>query len=71
MSISLVGGILIALGGFGPAIGIGMIGAKAVEAIGRNPEAAGKIQANMILAIAFAEAIAIFALLFAFLTMNK
>ncbi|MDR1941097.1 MAG: ATP synthase F0 subunit C [Endomicrobium sp.] len=71
MEISLVGGILIAIGGFGPAIGIGMIGAKAVEAIGRNPEASGKIQTNMILAIAFAEAIAIFALLFAFLTMGK
>ena len=55
------------MGGLGPAIGIGMIGAKAVEAIGRNPEAAGKIQLNMILAIAFAEAIAIFSLVFAFI----
>ncbi|MDR3113268.1 MAG: ATP synthase F0 subunit C [Endomicrobium sp.] len=67
MEISLVGGIILALGGLGPAIGIGMIGAKAVEAIGRNPEAAGKIQLNMILAIAFAEAIAIFSLVLAFI----
>lgn len=69
-TISFVGGIIIAIGGFGPAIGIGMIGAKAMEAIGRNPEAAGKIQTNMILAIAFAEAIAIFALVFGFLTIG-
>ncbi|MDD3046421.1 MAG: ATP synthase F0 subunit C, partial [Candidatus Pacebacteria bacterium] len=41
---------------------IGLIGSKASEAIGRNPEAASKIQTGMILAIAFAEAIAIYAL---------
>ncbi len=48
-----------------PALAIGMIGAKAVEAIGRNPEAASKVQAMAILAIAFAEAIAIYALVIA------
>jgi F-type H+-transporting ATPase subunit c len=58
-------GLAVAIGGLGPAIGIGMIGAKAVEAIGRNPDAASKIQTNMILAIAFAEAIAIYALVVA------
>lgn len=57
--------IAIALGAIGPGIGIGMIGGKGVEAIGRNPEAAGKIQAAMILAIAFAEAVAIYALVVA------
>jgi len=67
MEISLTGGILVAIGGLGPAIGIGLIGAKAMEAIGRNPDASGKIIPNMIVAIAFAEAIAIFALLFAFI----
>ncbi|MBI2888907.1 MAG: ATP synthase F0 subunit C [Candidatus Liptonbacteria bacterium] len=46
----------------GPAIGIGMIGAKATEAIGRNPEATPKIQTAMILAIAFTEAVAIYVL---------
>lgn len=45
-----------------PAIAIGWIGSKASDAIGRNPEAAPKIQTAMILAIAFAEAIAIYAL---------
>ena len=47
-------------------LGIGFIGAKAMEAIGRNPEAAGKILVPMLLAAAFAEAIAIYALVIAF-----
>ena len=50
------------LGAIGPGIGIGLIGSKAMEAMGRNPEAAGTIQTNMILSIAFAESIGIFAL---------
>ncbi|MBW7885853.1 MAG: ATP synthase F0 subunit C [Caldilineaceae bacterium] len=54
-------------GAIGPGIGIGLIGAKAMEAIGRNPEAAGTIQTNMILAIAFSESIGIFALVIALL----
>lgn len=57
--------IAIAGGAIGPAIAIGLIGAKASEAIGRNPEAAPKIQTAMILAIAFAEAVAIYALVVA------
>ena len=48
-----------------PAIAIGWIGGKGLEAIGRNPEAASKIQTAMVLAIAFAEAIAIYALVIA------
>jgi F-type H+-transporting ATPase subunit c len=55
----------IALGAIAPAIAIGWIGSKGVEAIGRNPESAGKVQSSMILAIAFAEAIAIYALVIA------
>ncbi|MFA7253945.1 MAG: hypothetical protein WC107_05300 [Patescibacteria group bacterium] len=55
----------IAIGAIAPALAIGMIGAKGVEAIGRNPEAAGKVSGPMILAIAFAEAIAIYALVIA------
>ena len=54
--------LAIGFGSFGPAIGIGLLAAKAMEAVGRNPEASGKIQTLMILAIAFAEAIAIYAL---------
>ena len=57
--------IVMALGAIGPAIAIGMIGSKGAESIGRNPEAAPKIQTAMILAIAFAEAIAIYALVVA------
>jgi F-type H+-transporting ATPase subunit c len=48
-----------------PAVAIGKIGTKAAEAIGRNPEAASKLQTAMILAIAFAEALAIYALVVA------
>lgn len=66
MEISVHGGIIIALGGIGPALGIGLIGAKAMEAIGRNPEASGKVLPAMLLGMAFAEAIAIYALLLAF-----
>ncbi|MFH1769258.1 MAG: ATP synthase F0 subunit C [Parcubacteria group bacterium] len=54
--------IVMAAGTIMPALAIGMIGSKASEAIGRNPEGASKIQTAMILAIAFAEAIAIYAL---------
>lgn len=57
--------IAIGLGALGPGIGIGLLAGKALEAIGRNPEAAPKIQTAMILAIAFAEAIAIYALVVA------
>lgn len=55
----------IGMGAIVPALSIGWIGSKAVEAIGRNPEAASKIQTMAILAIAFAEAIAIYALVIA------
>lgn len=55
----------IAIGAIGPALAIGLIGNAAMNAIGRNPEAASKIQAAMILASAFAEAVAIYALVIA------
>ena len=58
-------GLTIVIGGIFPALAIGMLASKAMEAIGRNPEAAPKIQTNMILAIAFAEAIAVYALVVA------
>lgn len=58
--------LAIAIGSIGPGLGIGFIGAKAMEAIGRNPEASGKILVSMLLAAAFAEAIAIYALVIAF-----
>ncbi len=57
--------LAIGLGAIGPGIGVGIIGGKAVEAMGRNPEASGEIRVNMILGIAFAEAISIYALVIA------
>lgn len=60
-------GLAAGLGVVGPGIGIGILVSKALEAIGRNPEAAGKIQATMFIGIAFVEALAIFALVVAFL----
>ena len=62
---SIAAAIAIGVGAIAPAIAIGMIGSKGLEAIGRNPEAAAKVQSSMILAIAFAEAIAIYALVVA------
>ncbi len=62
---TIMAGATIALGGMVPAIAIGMLAGKAMEAIGRNPEAAPKIQTAMILATAFCEAIAIYALVVA------
>lgn len=66
MEIILAKGAAIAIGGIGPAVAIGLIGAKAMEALGRNPEASGKILPAMLIAMALAEAIAIYALILAF-----
>lgn len=54
--------VVMGLGTVVPAFAIGWIGSKGAESIGKNPEAAPKVQTAMILAIAFAEAIAIYAL---------
>lgn len=62
---TLAVGATIAFGGMLPALAIAMIGRAGLEAMGRNPEAAGSIQTGMILSIAFAEAIAIYALVVA------
>lgn len=61
----LATGLAIGLGLLGPGIGIGLIGASAMQALGRNPEARGPILTNMILAIAMAEALGIYALIVA------
>jgi len=60
-------GFAAAVGVVFPARSIGQIGSKAMEALGRNPEARGPIMTNMILAIAFAEAVAIYVLIVAIL----
>lgn len=59
--------IVVGLGVIGPGIGIGIIVARAIEAIGRNPEASGKVYATMFIGIAFTEALAIFALVIGFI----
>jgi len=65
MDQNLAVALTIAVGASMPALAIGMLASKALEAMGRNPEAASSIQTAMILAIAFAEAIAIYALVVA------
>ena len=67
----LAAGLAMGLGAIGPGIGIGIIGYGAMQALGRNPEARGPIMTNMILAIAFAEAIGIYALIVAILIAGK
>jgi len=65
MDKNLAVALAMGIGSVGPALAIGLLAGKAMEAIGRNPEATSKIQTAMILAIAFAEAIAIYALVIA------
>jgi F-type H+-transporting ATPase subunit c len=57
--------VTIAIGAIAPAMAIGKIAAAGLEAIGRNPESAGDVKSTMILGVAFAEAIAIYALVVA------
>lgn len=59
--------LAVGLGVIGPGIGIGIIGGKAIEAMGRNPETENLIRTYMLLGIAFTEALAIFALVIAFI----
>jgi F-type H+-transporting ATPase subunit c len=61
----LASAIAIGLGAIGPGVGLGFIGGKAMEALGRNPEASDQIFVPFILALAFTEAIGIYALVVA------
>jgi F-type H+-transporting ATPase subunit c len=61
----LASAIAIGLGALGPGLGLGMIGSKAMEALGRNPEARDAIFVPLILGLAFTEAIGIYALVVA------
>lgn len=63
----ITGNLALAVAGTGAAIGVGLIGMKAVEAVGRNPGASGKVLVQSIIGMALAEAIAIYALVMAFL----
>ena len=61
----LAAGLAIGLGAIGPGVGIGLLVNGALQSIGRNPEAAGQVQINMFIGIAFAESVAIYALVVA------
>ena len=61
----LAAGLCMGIGAIGPGIGIGILAAGALQAIGRNPDARGPIFTNMILTVALAEAVAIYALVVA------
>lgn len=65
IGLKAVGAGLAMVGVIGPGIGIGLLVQGALQAIGRNPDAAGLIQTNMILGVAFTEAVAIYALVLA------
>lgn len=64
-----LGAGLAMVGALGPGIGVGLLVQGALQGISRNPDAAGQIQANMILGIVFAEAIAIYALVVALIVL--
>jgi len=64
---SLAMAIVVGVGVLGPGLGIGILVSKALEAIGRNPEASGKITTTMFIGIVFTEALAIFALVVGFI----
>lgn len=67
-SIEVIGrGLAYGLAAIGPGLGIGMIGGKAVEAMARQPEMAGRIQTTMFIAIAFTEALALLGFVLTFL----
>lgn len=59
--------IAVGLGMLGPGLGIGILVSRALEAIGRNPEASGKVTTTMFIGIVFTEALAIFALVVGFI----
>lgn len=58
----MTGSIQGGLGCLGAAIGVGLVGAKAAESVGRNPGASGKILVQAIIGMALAEAVAFYAL---------
>ena len=70
-AVALAAGLAIGIAAFGAAMGQGRMAAAAMESIGRNPNSAEKIQVPMILGLAFIEALAIYALLIAFLLQGK
>jgi F-type H+-transporting ATPase subunit c len=71
VALALAAGLAIAIGAFGAALGQGRMAAAAMESIGRNPNAAARIQLPMILGLAFIEALALYAFVIAFFLQGK
>ena len=71
MGMACIGAGLAVLTGLGPAIGEGLIGAKAMEAIGRQPEAAGTIRLTMLIGQAVTETTGLYGLIIAFMLVGK
>lgn len=67
MTYQMAAALAIGLGAIGPGIGIGLLAGPALSAMGRNPDATGLIRTNMLIAVVFAEAIAIYALVISIL----
>ena len=70
-ALAIAAGLAIAIGAFGAALGQGRMAAAAMESIGRNPNAADRIQLPMILGLAFIEALALYAFVIAFFLQGK
>lgn len=68
VSTELVKGITIAIGAVGPAIGLGLIGAAAVNSVGRNPEAQSKVLTMALVMAGLVDAVMVFVLLIVFTT---
>jgi F-type H+-transporting ATPase subunit c len=71
MGMAAIGAGLAVLTGLGPALGEGLIGAKAMEAIGRQPEAAGTIRLTMLIGQAVTETTGLYGLIIAFMLVGK
>jgi len=65
---SLIKGLTIAIGAIGPALGVGLIGASAVQSIGRNPEVQGKVLSAAFIMAGLVDAVLAFVLLIVFTT---
>lgn len=68
VSPALIKGLTIAIGAFGPAISLAMIGAAAVNSVGRNPEAQSKILSMALVMAGLVDAIMVFVLIVVFTT---
>ncbi len=67
----LGGALAIGIAAVGTALGIGLLASRAMDAIARQPEASGSIRTSMIIAIAFVEAICLYALVVALILITK